>query len=287
MDGTSMAAPLAAGVAALIWSRNPGWSAQQVKQTLLENADEIDSLGCNSTYAGKLGTGRINAYRALYDEAYFPPVAEFTATPLSGNAPLTVNFSDLSTGTISQRSWDFGDGGGSTDQNPSHTYIIGGTYTVSLTVSGPNGNDTETKTDFTNVTESQPEVGVQELGTGKYVTSGKGRNKTTLFSPITIFDAGDEVIIRATVMDASTGPVANATVEIEISGPETIYLTSEPSNSDGVAEAKWKTSPPRKKKSGTATGLYTATVTTVAADGYIWDEELSSTGFMIQESATD
>jgi len=282
MDGTSMSAPLAAGVAALIWSKNPGWSTEQVTQILYENADEIDSLDCNSTYAGKLGAGRINAYQAVYAEPSFPPVAEFTATPTSGDAPLAVDFTDLSTGAISHCLWDFGDGETSVDQSPSHTYTNVGTYTVSLTVSGSDGNDTETKTDFINVTERQAEVGVQKLETGKYETTGKGRNKTTEFILTTSFKAGDEVMIRATVVDASAGPLANVTVDIEISGPETTSLTSELSNNDGVAEAKWKTSPQRKKRSGTAPGFYTATVTNVTADGYAWDEVPMSTPFEIQ-----
>jgi hypothetical protein len=65
MDGTSMSAPLAASVAALIWSQHPDWTASQVKQKLLDSVDPIDSFICNTAYAGKLGTGRINAYRAV------------------------------------------------------------------------------------------------------------------------------------------------------------------------------------------------------------------------------
>jgi PKD repeat protein len=283
MDGTSMSAPLAAGVAALIWSKNPGWSAEQVKQTLYGAADQIDSLSCNSTYAGKLGAGRINAYQAVNAEPSFPPVAEFTATPTSGDAPLTVVFTDLSSGVIDSWEWNFGDGLTSTDQNPSHQYNSAGTYTVSLTVSGSDGDDTETKTDFITVTEGQTKVGVPTLETGKYITTGKGRNKTTEFIVLTSFETGDEVIIRASVEEQSVGPLANATVHIQIIGPETATLISEPSNSDGVAEAKWKTSLPRnKKQTGTAPGPYIATVTNVTADGYAWDEVPMSTTFEIQ-----
>ena len=86
--------------------------------------------------------------------AYFSisaPVADFTANPTSGKSPLTVNFSDQSTGNVTSRSWSFGDGGTSTNQNPSHTYSKPGIYTVSLTVSGPGGSDTETKPDYITV----------------------------------------------------------------------------------------------------------------------------------------
>jgi PKD repeat protein len=62
-----------------------------------------------------------------------------------------VNFTDQSTGQITSWSWNFGDGSTSREQNPSHTYNDPGTYTVSLTVTGPEGSDTETKTDYINV----------------------------------------------------------------------------------------------------------------------------------------
>jgi PKD repeat protein len=74
------------------------------------------------------------------------PVAVFTATPTSGNAPLTVNFdSSASTGTAPLTyAWDFGDGGTSTLQKPSHTYSAG-TYTATLTVTNKAGSDIVSK----------------------------------------------------------------------------------------------------------------------------------------------
>lgn len=60
------------------------------------------------------------------------PVADFFVDVTSGDAPLTVYFTDLSSNTSSW-AWNFGDGNTSTDQSPSHTYITGGLFTVSLT----------------------------------------------------------------------------------------------------------------------------------------------------------
>jgi PKD repeat protein len=80
-----------------------------------------------------------------------PPatVAAFSATPTSGNAPLDVSFTDESTGALlSAWAWDFGDGGTSTEQNPTHQYTVAGNHTVSLTVTGLAGPDTETKTNY-------------------------------------------------------------------------------------------------------------------------------------------
>jgi len=62
-NGTSMASPVAAGVVGLIWATNPTWNNTQVATQLIMTTDNIDAL--NPTYAGLLGTGRINAYKAL------------------------------------------------------------------------------------------------------------------------------------------------------------------------------------------------------------------------------
>ena len=58
-----MASPVAAGVAGLIWAHNPTWNNTQVATQLIMTTDNIDAL--NSSYAGLLGTGRVNAYKAL------------------------------------------------------------------------------------------------------------------------------------------------------------------------------------------------------------------------------
>ncbi|MDI6792713.1 MAG: PKD domain-containing protein [bacterium] len=68
-------------------------------------------------------------------------VAAFKATPTSGCAPLTVAFTDYSTGAITSWQWDFGDGGTSSDSSPTHIYTVSGDYTVTLEVSGPCDSD--------------------------------------------------------------------------------------------------------------------------------------------------
>jgi PKD repeat protein len=77
-----------------------------------------------------------------------PVVANFSADPLSGDAPLDVQFTDLSTGNPTSWLWDFGDGETSTEQNPLHTYAEAGTYTVTLIAVGSGGSNTEAKVDY-------------------------------------------------------------------------------------------------------------------------------------------
>ncbi|WP_292373733.1 PKD domain-containing protein [Methanosarcina sp. UBA411] len=79
------------------------------------------------------------------------PVASFSASPTSGNAPLQVQFTDKSTGSPTSWKWNFGDGTYSTDQNPAHTYSKTGKYTISLTVKNAKGSNTVTKSSHINV----------------------------------------------------------------------------------------------------------------------------------------
>jgi len=76
------------------------------------------------------------------------PEADFSGTPTTGEAPLMVNFTDLSVGNMDTWEWDFGDGDTSMVQNPAHEYMTPGNFTVSLTVTGPGGSDTEIKIDY-------------------------------------------------------------------------------------------------------------------------------------------
>lgn len=82
---------------------------------------------------------------------YAATTADFSATPTSGVASLSVSFTNLATGAYDTVEWVFGDGGTSTETNPTHVYAEPGMYDVSLTVSGPGGTDAETKLDYITV----------------------------------------------------------------------------------------------------------------------------------------
>ncbi|WP_204245337.1 DUF3344 domain-containing protein [Methanosarcina horonobensis] len=85
-----------------------------------------------------------------------PPVADFLASVTSGTAPLEVQFTDASTGTVSSYAWDFDNDGtvDSTQQNPLYTYGAAGTYSVNLTVTNADGSDFEVKTNYITVTQA-------------------------------------------------------------------------------------------------------------------------------------
>jgi gliding motility-associated-like protein len=122
------------------------------------------------TYAatGLYNVRLINNYGTCSDSVIKPitvlplPTPNFTAPDVTDcKVPFTVNFNDASTGASGWR-WNFGDGGTSTVQNPSHTYTALGNYTVTLVATGVNGcSDSIIKTQFVRI--QKPIVGMNSF----------------------------------------------------------------------------------------------------------------------------
>jgi len=130
------------------WSFGDGTFSTDVNPTKVYNTPGVYNVILNAAGPG----GSDNEIKVNYITVNTPPpTADFTASALEGVTPFSVDFADVSTGSPTSWSWSFGDGGTSTVQNPTHVYAAPGLYTVSLTVVGPSGADTETKTDFINV----------------------------------------------------------------------------------------------------------------------------------------
>lgn len=116
------------------------WAAPDGQGFSQTHADRGDGI-CNASYT-------INTENIDHLPLAIPPdeiIASFTADQTSGVPPLTVRFSDLSSGFPESWKWTFGDGTSSSDQNPVHTYTGIGRYTVTLEASGENGQDTVRK----------------------------------------------------------------------------------------------------------------------------------------------
>lgn len=82
--------------------------------------------------------------------------AAFSASPYTGTAPLTVQFTNLSTGSPSQWRWDFGDGAISAIQHPTHSYALPKTYTVTLTVTRTSTGEPSTVVKHNAITVTYP-----------------------------------------------------------------------------------------------------------------------------------
>ncbi len=130
------------------WDRNGSASSTQLKPWL--DPDNTGATSLQGTYCGDV-----------------PPTANFSANPTTVQVGGTVTFHDLSTGNPTSWSWNFGDGGTSTQQNPTHVYNNVGDYTVTLTVSNANGSDSETKNAYIHVVNQ-----VTECDTLNYPLAG-------------------------------------------------------------------------------------------------------------------
>jgi PKD repeat protein/photosystem II stability/assembly factor-like uncharacterized protein len=140
------------------WSFGDGATSSEQSPSHTYNSPGSYSVGLTVTGPGGTNAETKTDYITVTAVA---PVASFSAVPTSGAAPLLVNFTDASAGAITSRSWSFGDGVTSTDPSPSHTYNIPGVYSVALTVAGPGGVDSQTKTNHIVVSKPLPTVTIK------------------------------------------------------------------------------------------------------------------------------
>ena len=175
-DGTSMATPHVAGVAALVWGQPTllGCTKAEVRSALENTALDLGAPGRDDSY----GHGLIQAKAAIDSlegtcgggpNPNQPPSAGFA----SACTDLACDFADNSSdadGSVSSWSWDFGDGGSSSSQSPSHTYAADGSYTVTLTVTDDDGASDTTSQSVTvsggGVSNQYPVASFDESCTG-------------------------------------------------------------------------------------------------------------------------
>ena len=116
---------------------------QQFRLTVYNSDGTLGNYSWSTRPAVALGQADLVAVAA--------PVASFTGTPLSGAHPLSVTFTNNSTGSITSYLWTFGDSNTSTAVAPVHSYASAGTYSVSLQVTGEGGTNTQTRTKYITV----------------------------------------------------------------------------------------------------------------------------------------
>ncbi len=140
-------------------------------------------------------------------------VAAFSADSTSVTEGGTVNYTDLSSNSPTSWSWIFEGGtpSSSTSKNPSVTYNTAGTYTVSLTASNDDGNDTETKTNYINVIDDsggQTEVSScsdESTRIRNLPVTGKVINVAPASSSDQVVVDGNTTTLRQVIIDADSG----------------------------------------------------------------------------------
>ncbi len=108
--------------------------------------------------------------KTAYINVFEPVVANFSTDGAVGVAPHTVSFTNLSAGSFDTVNWDFGDSSQSSQNNPSHTYLNPGVYTVTLTATGGGGTDSAVQPNAVSVyspvvvDSASPTAGIAPLG---------------------------------------------------------------------------------------------------------------------------
>ena len=164
-------------------------------QWTYKTQDEVHSspaIGSN----GLLYIGSSDGYLyAIGAESTATVTADFTAAPTTGEMPLAVQFIDQSAGVVLSWLWDFGDGSTSSAQNPTHTYSSSGNFTVSLTITGLGGSDTEIKENYISVTRKastiELNISVSRITFGESITI-IGRISPAHQAQVTLIFTNDE-----------------------------------------------------------------------------------------------
>jgi PKD repeat protein len=177
-----------------------------------------------------------------------PPSANFNALYAYNTVPTVVSFQDTSTGTTPiTYAWDFGDGAQSTEQNPKHTYLSKGVYTVSLTVTNYYGSSTETKVNFISIGmapnaafSGEPTTGNAPLSvaftdhsSGSPITwnwnFGDGQ-ESVVQNPVHIYWAGGEYAVTLTAANDYGTSSTTKQYYIHVIPPLSAKFTADPSS---------------------------------------------------------
>src|SRR6266404_188442 len=177
--------------------------------TAINPANTYTNAGNYTVSMRAIGTGGANTLsRTNYIVVTNPPpvVADFVAGPTNGGAPLSVFFTNLSSGASSY-SWNFGDGNSSSAANPTNTYSSAGSYKVMLTAIGAGGTNTRTRAKYIVVTNSPPTIVAQPVSVTAPQKTNVTFNVTAVGSPPSSYkwrDNGVSMVAGGKISGATT-----------------------------------------------------------------------------------
>ena len=239
-NGTSMASPHVAAVAALVWSYAPDATPTEIRNALAASAEDLGTAGRNNEF----GYGLVQARAALDylggdtgggddgGDTNEPPTAAFTYSCDELACTFDGSSSTDSDGTIESYSWTFGDGNSASGEVVSHTYANDGSYTVTLTVTDNDGDSDSTSQQVTVAAADDDDDGDDDGG-------GDGESGGVSVASISVstrsrgpWRNGEALV---TVVDSDGNTISGATVTGTFSGDVIGTSTSEPTGSNGVA----------------------------------------------------
>ncbi|PKP19636.1 MAG: hypothetical protein CVU05_10910, partial [Bacteroidetes bacterium HGW-Bacteroidetes-21] len=201
--------------------------------------DTNTSYTPNPNPCGASGYGEVEDYTVNIISLNMPPVAIFSASPVSTCNGI-VQFTDESTGNATSWLWNFGDGQTATTQNPSHTYTASGNYSVSLTATNANGSDTETQTDLIVVSlpTAPTTTGGTRCGTGVVTLTAAGSATLEWYDVPT---GGTSINTGTTFVTPSLSTTTTYYVESNASAVQTVGHTASTTNGATNTSASYLT----------------------------------------------
>ena len=205
---------------------NGDFEASADSQELRDNANAGGTASGSVILTDDTASGNVVADAVRIVDTSSPPIiqADFHAFARYGPAPLEVDFIDQSTGQatgdISRRQWDFGDGTGSTAEDPTHTYTSPGIYTVKLTVTGPLGESSREKVGYIMAGQTAPPVQAEfsvNNQSGNYPLTVSFRDRSTGVTS-RVWDFGDGGTSTSSRPSHTYTDPGNYTVTLTING---------------------------------------------------------------------
>lgn len=262
VDKTSGGAPLVVSFTDISTSEGSKitswqWNFGDGKTSQLRNTyhtyDTAGSFSVSLTVSSDAGSDIVTKTN-LIQVTSSGPTADFSATPTSGLAPLTVSFADATSAgskPITSRLWQFGDGSTSSQVNPSHTYSSSGVFTVSLTVNTSVGSNTETKVNYINVSENpQLTVSTNQLDYATNLTSLTFDIQNNSSGTLSWQLSKDSTWLSVSPATGTTTTEADiVTVQVNRSGlscgsyTDTLHVTSNGGNDQVIVTMEVSTSP--------------------------------------------
>lgn len=218
-NGTSMATPHVAGVAALVWSHFSDLGPADIRDALAATAEDLGDAGRDNSY----GYGLIQAAAAVEylggdsggggGDTNEAPTASFTYSCTELSCDFDGSGSSDSDGSISSYDWDFGDGNSGSGETVSHSYANDGSYTVTLTVTDDAGDSDSTSQQLTVESANDGETGTVSVASIDVSVRARGpwRNGEAL---VTIVDENGNVVGGATVTGTFSGDVSGTSSQV-------------------------------------------------------------------------